>query len=84
MQQKIFDLIKMERQRQDKLHPKTDLTPAQWLSVLVGEVAEVAKEINHNTETNEPLKDNFTTELIHVASVAVRMLEIYTKNNITG
>ena len=76
----IFTQIRQERARQDKLHPNTDLTPAEWHSVLVEEVGEVSAEINHMIQTGEPLRENYITELIHVAATAVRIIEVYQAN----
>ena len=76
----IFTQIRQERARQDIIHPNTDLTPAEWQSVLVEEVGEVSAEINHMIQTGEPLRENYITELIHVAATAVRIIEVYQQN----
>jgi len=76
----IFTKIRQERARQDKLHPRTDLTPAEWQSVLVEEVGEVSAEINHMTQTGEPLRENYITELIQVGALVVRIIEVYQTN----
>jgi NTP pyrophosphatase (non-canonical NTP hydrolase) len=76
----IFAQIRQERARQDKLHPNTDLTPAEWMNALGEEYGEVLKEVNHTRETGEPLRPNYITELIHVAATAVRIIEVYQQN----
>ena len=64
----IKDII-AERNRQDKLHPKNNLSYAMWLACIVEEVGEVAKAINeHNIVEIE-------TELIQVSSLCIRVLQ---------
>jgi len=76
----ILNQIRQERARQDQLHPNTDLTPAEWQSVLMEEVGEVSAEINHMTQTGEPLRPNYITELIQVGALIVRIIEVYQLN----
>jgi len=76
----ILNQIRQERARQDIIHPNTDLTPAEWHSVLVEEIGEVAAEINHMTQTGEPLRPNYITELIQVGALVVRIIEVYQQN----
>jgi NTP pyrophosphatase (non-canonical NTP hydrolase) len=77
--QNIFDEIKLERIRQNLKHPKEDYSPVEWLPVLVEEVGEVSKAIFENNFSND--KDNYREELIHVAAVAVRMIESFDRGN---
>ncbi len=66
----IFMAISTERQRQDRIHPdECDGDPFIYLAALVEEVGEVSKAI---LESNP---DSMKHELVHVAAVAVRMLE---------
>ena len=76
----ILNQIRQERARQDIIHPTTNLTPAEWQSVLMEEVGEVSAEINHMIQTGEPLRENYITELIQVAATAVRIIEVYQQN----
>lgn len=86
--EKIFELIVEERARQDKLHPLPKIKPTdseevktfntiinttELLAVLVEEVGEVAQAI----QGEGSLQD----ELIQVASVCVRWLEILRDKN---
>ena len=77
-QTEIFKLIKVERIRQDKLHPDDkDLSPAEFAALLSEECGEAVRELNalhwgEQGHTNEML----VTELIHTAAMAVRILEL--------
>lgn len=79
---KIFEAIEIERERQEKLHPKPVLKESEspevkalahylWLTdmlaVLIEEIGEVGKALQGEGDLEE--------ELIQVASVAVRWLE---------
>ncbi|MDB5056346.1 MAG: hypothetical protein JWM44_4396, partial [Bacilli bacterium] len=64
----IFELITVERQRQDILHPLSQF--AHRMEILVEEVGEVAKA---KLEGNQ---SELRKELIEVAAVAVRWVEI--------
>jgi NTP pyrophosphatase (non-canonical NTP hydrolase) len=75
----IYRNIRDEVNRAKELFPNTDITPAEYLAVLVEEVGEVSKEINTVTQFGEPMGSNYITELIHVAAVCVRMIEDYQK-----
>ncbi len=78
-QNEIWELIKIERVRQDKKWgaiPSRSHEHMYWLTVLVEEVGEVAKAIwevvsGRNTLTDSLIK----TELIHCAAVIVAWLE---------
>lgn len=67
----IFEEIRKERERQDKLHPIHPVDPSYALPILVEEVGEVAKAILENK------KEEYRKELIEVAAVAVRMIQKY-------
>ena len=78
----IFKAIEQERERQEKLHPQrklkshdkelilmqTYIQQNELLAVLVEEVGEVGKALQEGT--------NLSEELIQVASVSVRWLEL--------
>jgi len=72
---KIFSLIRHERKRQDdKFGKDRAFTNKKWLSILVEEVGEIAKEINDTSEGSLPNK-KLETEILQVAAVAVCWLE---------
>ena len=65
----IFKLIEKERKRQDLLHPNQEgKSDYEMCPILIEEVGEVCKAILEGTNLEE--------ELIHVASVCVRWLEM--------
>lgn len=67
----IYALINAERERQDrKWGEQADHSPEKWLAILTEEVGETAEAI---LEHNRP---NMIEELIQVAAVAVRWLEL--------
>lgn len=81
--QEIYKAIEMERDRQERLHPlprikKTDdpelmamqkyIQTAEYLAVLIEEVGEVGRAIQG--------EGNLQEELIQVASVCFRILEL--------
>lgn len=69
----IYDDIKTERERQVQLWGEQSETPWGWLSILVEEVGEVAKEVNEHDYLEGPSK-NMEDELIQVAAVAIAWL----------
>lgn len=84
----IFAMIEAERERQERLHPMekqkknlsfdvhavhTMLLSSELLAVLVEEIGEVASAV----QGDGSLKD----ELVQVASVAVRWLELINENS---
>jgi NTP pyrophosphatase (non-canonical NTP hydrolase) len=72
--ERIFDDISLERDRQDKIYGGIDkcMLPTM-LSVLVEEVGECAKELNEKLPGDT---DNLEVELVQVAAVCVKWLEI--------
>lgn len=76
---RIFNDIIKEVQRQDnKWGQDRNQTPSTWLSILVEEVGEVAKELN-DTNPTEIIAPNYRKELIEVATVAVQAILNYDK-----
>lgn len=70
-QDQIFEHIAEERDRQDQKHPMPNgFPPTDRLAILVEEVGEVGKALC------EHKKLEVRKELIHVAAVAVRWLEL--------
>lgn len=76
----IYRDIKDEVSRAKTLHENKDYTPADWLAVLMAEVGEVAHEVDTMRETGELMPDNYQTELIQVAAVAIRAVQDYDKS----
>lgn len=66
MKESIFALIELERERQDRIHPRFD----NPLAVLVEEVGEVAKEMQEGHNRLRMIE-----ELVQVAAVACRWIE---------
>lgn len=68
--------LQTEANRQVQKFGKQDHTPDRWLTILVEEVGEVSKEMcNMHDSPCELVYDNYETELIQVAAVAMSMLE---------
>jgi hypothetical protein len=66
---KILNEIKLERARQDQKWGIQAHPPSKWLVILAEEFGEVARSIL------EKDFDQYRAELIHVAAVAVAMVE---------
>lgn len=77
----IYTEIQNEVNRAKTLHENKDYKPADWLTALAAELGEVAHEIDTAKESGEPLKPNYRTELIQVATVPVRAVMDYDKTN---
>ncbi len=56
--------------RQELMHPHVGPTDSRWIAVLMEEVGEVARAILEEDE------DSLVEELVQVAAVAIRILEI--------
>ena len=67
---RIFDLIRTERKRQDDKWGIQRQHDMIWLAILVEEVGEVAQAI-----LKKESKERIKTELVEVAAVAVAWLE---------
>lgn len=68
-QDTAFEMVGKERDRQDKKWGKQDHEPDRWLRILVEEVGEVARAIDENKP------EDYITELIQVAAVAIAAVE---------
>jgi len=64
----ILDEVKEHRDIQNRLWGEQNHVPHEWLAILVEEIGEVAKAIVEGT-------DNYRTELLQVAAVAVAAIE---------
>ena len=76
---KVLHEIRDERFDQDKKWGEQNHSPADWLMIIgeeIGEVNKAALEAKFGKET----LDNYRTELIQVAAVAVAMIECYDRN----
>lgn len=69
MTNQILDKIARERHRQDLKWGEQNHTDERWLTILVEEVGELAKEIYEGN------KADLTDELVQVAAVAIVWLE---------
>jgi len=78
MRQIILDGIDRERQRQDAKwgFPRNDLDVTDWVTILTEEVGEAAEAALRFQFDQEPV-DPFIKELIHIAAVAVSVIEHY-------
>lgn len=74
-QEQAIDLVKKERERQDKKwgYPHHH-HPMAWLSILMEEVGELAEAINEN-HFNNGSPDKIIKEATHVSAVALAMIE---------
>jgi NTP pyrophosphatase (non-canonical NTP hydrolase) len=72
---RVYLDIEAERLRQDRKWGPSEERPAPSLAVLVEEVGEVAAEMH---DSGDP--ENYRTELIQVAAVAVAMVEGYDRD----
>lgn len=80
-QESVYKEISQERDRQDrKWGPEQDHTAVEWMNILGEEFGEAAKEANklYWDESKEKRKEHalrYREETIHVAAVAVAMVE---------
>lgn len=72
----VYSDIKKEVKRAKNLHPNVSLSYSEWLVVLAEEFGEVARDICESIGKDK-ISENYRTELLHVAAVAVRMIENY-------
>ncbi len=83
---KIFGHIAAERLRQNEKWGEQNWKPSEWLSILGEEYGEVCRAV-YEMELNPPEKRdpkwwlNYREELVHVAAVAVQMLECFDRHS---
>ena len=77
---RIFYEIATERMRQDRIWGKQNHTPREWLSILAEEFGEVARAVRRDYFGSDKDYGDYRTELIHVAAVAVAMIENFDEN----
>lgn len=68
------EMVREERKRQIEKWGKQDHTLFVWMSILMEEVGEAAQAALHQTFGGKA-KGTFGTEIIHVAAVAVQIIE---------
>lgn len=74
----VFIEIKEERNRQDKKWGEQNHDPLYWLGILMEEVGEASKAA---IESDFP---QYRREIVHVAAVAVQMIECYQRKVYRG
>ena len=85
----VTDEIIAERDRQDVKWGIQHHVPVMWISILMEELGEAAKEANeaafamHSAARNE-YRQNYRRELIQVAAVAAAAIECLDKEDATG
>ena len=72
---KCLDEIKSERKRQDEKWGEQNHDPLYWISILVEEVGEAAKEVLENKFSN------YRKELVQCAAVCVAAIESFDRND---
>lgn len=78
---KAIKLVEAERQRQIVLWgAQAGNTPFEWLGILMEEVGELAQAVNETCLANARFKElgglaNIKKEAVHVAAVAVALIE---------
>ena len=72
---KYLDEIKSERRRQDEKWGEQNHEPLYWISILVEEVGEAAKEVLENKYSN------YRKELVQCAAVCVAAIESLDRND---
>lgn len=81
----IFQELLEERRRQDAKWGVQNHKPVVWLSILMEEVGEAAKEAfeaqQYFHENYDDKLRNYRAELIQVAAVCVAMIESLERNN---
>ena len=76
----ILDAVIVERKRQDKLYGIQDHHPLAWLPILAEEFGEVARAVRRDHFGSDKEYGDYRTELIHVAAVAIAMIESFDRN----
>lgn len=79
----VLSEVQEERRRQDKKWGEQNHTPPEWLSILGEEFGEVCKavcEAHFSGYESTGNWENYRTELIQLAAVAVAMVECLDRN----
>lgn len=67
----VLGEVSQERQRQDDRFGEQNRPPIEWLAILAEEFGEVSREVVDGHFGDEGIRDNYRTELIQLAAVAV-------------
>jgi len=78
----VLNLIRAERERQNKKWGEQNHNDYRWLAILTEEVGEAAQAILHD-EFGGSHAGTAKTELVHVAAVAVQWLECMEMRQLT-
>ena len=78
----VLNLIRAERERQNKKWGEQNHDDYRWLAILTEEVGEAAQAILHD-EFGGSHAGTAKTELVHVAAVAVQWLECMERRQLT-
>lgn len=78
----VINLIRAERERQNKKWGEQNHDDYRWLAILTEEVGELAQAILHD-EFGGSHAGTAKTELVHVAAVAVQWLECMERRQLT-
>ncbi len=78
----VIELVRAERERQNKKWGEQNHDDYRWLAILTEEVGELAEAILHN-EFGGHAAGNTQTELVHVAAVAIQWLECMDRRHLT-
>jgi len=78
----VLNLIRAERERQNKKWGEQNHDDYRWLAILTEEVGELAQAILHD-EFGGSHAGTAKTELVHVAAVAVQWLECMERRQLT-
>ena len=70
-----LDEIRLERKKQDEKWGEQNHSPLYWISILVEEVGEAAKEVLENKHSN------YRQELVQCAAVCVAAIESLDRND---
>lgn len=79
VEQAIRDIL-AERQRQDEKWGEQNHSPFAWTTILVEEVGEFAQAALHY-KFGGPAAINLRAEMIHVAAVALQIIECIDRDN---
>lgn len=71
---KVIELVRAERERQFAKWGKQDHNTFVWLSILTEEIGEASQAALHDVFGGKA-KGTFLTEMIHVAAVAIQIIE---------
>ena len=80
---KVIRDVSAERDRQDEMWGEQNHDPYKYLAILVEEIGEVSDAILE-ADFRSGSWDNYRTELVQVAAVAVAMVECFDRSRSKG